>query len=426
MCDIIIKGDDTMKNLKQKVNKKTKKLLETLEKKLQLDKQRFNSAELIIIIIMALILGLLVGEAIFSNKCSQSTTIKENASEIEKVYNTILNEYYGKVDKDELSEAAIQGMMDLLGDQYSVYFDEEESEDFNLRLNGTFTGIGLEVTQDKDKNIVVASVFENSPADKAGIKQNDIITKVNNESTKDKELKEVTDKIKSYTTPFTITIQTEDKEKTVTLSTSTISIPSVTSKIIEKDNKKIGYMYISIFALNTDEQFKEQLEELEKQNIDSLIIDVRSNTGGHLESVKNIASLFLNKDQVICQIKTKEKTEKIYSSQNNNRKYKIAVLINGGSASGSEVLAAALNEEYNATLIGTTTYGKGTVQKVLNLSNGSMVKYTAETWLTSKGNSINEVGIKPTIEEKLNDKYYDTLKDEDDNQLQKAIETLNK
>lgn len=415
-----------MKNIKDKINKKTKSALKIIEKKLQLDKVRFNSAELIIVIIMSLILGLLVGEVIFSNKCAECKVSKANATEIEKVYNTILNEYYGKVDKDKLSEAAIQGMMDFLGDQYSVYFDEEESEDFNQRLNGTFTGIGLEVTQDKDKNIVVASVFENSPASKAGIKENDIIIKVDNMSTENKTLKEVTNKIKSYKKTFTVTIKREKEEKTLTLSTGTISIPSVTSKVIEKNNKKIGYMYISIFALNTDEQFKEQLEQLEKQNINSLIIDVRSNTGGHLESVKNIANLFLNKDQVICQIKTKEKVEKIYSTENNNRKYEIAVLINGGSASGSEVLAAALNEEYGATLIGTKTYGKGTVQKVLNLSNGSMVKYTAETWLTSKGNSIDKTGIKPTIEEKLNDKYYETQKDEDDNQLQKAIETLNK
>ena len=126
-----------MKNIKNKINKKTKNALKTIEKKLQLDKARFNSAELIIIIIMALILGLLVGEAIFSNKCSECKVSKENATEIEKVYNTILNEYYGEVDKDKLSEAAIQGMMDFLGDQYSVYYDEEESEDFNLRLNGT-------------------------------------------------------------------------------------------------------------------------------------------------------------------------------------------------------------------------------------------------------------------------------------------------
>ena len=158
-----------MRNIKDKINKKTKKALKIIEKKLQLDKVRFNSAELIIVIIMSLILGLLVGEVIFSNKCAECKVSKANATEIEKVYNTILNEYYGKVDKDKLSEAAIQGMMDFLGDQYSVYFDEEESEDFNLRLNGTFTGIGLEVTQDKDKNIVVASVFENSPASKAGI-----------------------------------------------------------------------------------------------------------------------------------------------------------------------------------------------------------------------------------------------------------------
>lgn len=414
-----------MKNIKQKIKKNTNKIIKNIDKKIKLDKNRFNSAELILIIIMSLLLGLIVGEIIFSNKCADSKVIN-NENEMQKVYNTLLKDYYGKIDKDKLSEAAIQGMMQYLEDQYSVYYNEEESEDFNLRLNGTFTGIGLEVTQDSDNNIVVASVFDESPASKAGIKAKDIITKVNNEPTKGKKLKEVTDKIKSLKGKFTVTIKQGTEEKTVTLSTGTIAIPSVTSKIINENNKKIGYIYISIFALNTDEQFKKELQKLEKQNIDSLIIDVRSNTGGHLKSVKKIASNFLNKDQVICQIKSKDKTEKIYSTESNNRKYKIAVLINNGSASGSEVLAAALNEEYGAELIGVTTYGKGTVQKVMNLSNGSMIKYTAETWLTSKGNSIDKTGIKPTIEVKIDNKYLETGKDKDDNQLQKAIETLSK
>lgn len=414
-----------MKNIKQKIKKNTNKIIKNIDKKIKLDKNRFNSAELILIIIMSLLLGLIVGEIIFSNKCTDSNVInKEN--EMQKVYNTLLKDYYGKIDKDKLSEAAIQGMMQYLEDQYSVYYNEEESEDFNLRLNGTFTGIGLEVTQDSNNNIIVANVFDESPASKAGIKAKDIITKVNNETTKGKKLKEVTDKIKSLKGKFTVTIKQGTEEKTVTLSTGTIAIPSVTSKIINENNKKIGYIYISIFALNTDEQFKKELQKLEKQNIDSLIIDVRSNTGGHLKSVKQIVSNFLNKDQVICQIKSKDKTEKIYSTENNNRKYKISVLINNGSASGSEVLAAALNEEYGAELIGVTTYGKGTVQKVMTLSNGSMVKYTAETWLTSKGNSIDKTGIKPTIEVKIDDKYLDTGKEKDDNQLQKAIETLSK
>lgn len=414
-----------MKNIKQKIKKNTNKIIKNIDKKIKLDKNRFNSAELILIIIMSLLLGLIVGEIIFSNKCTDSKVIN-NENEMQKVYNTLLKDYYGKIDKDKLSEAAIQGMMQYLEDQYSVYYNEEESEDFNLRLNGTFTGIGLEVTQDSNNNIIVANVFDESPASKAGIKAKDIITKVNNETTKGKKLKEVTDKIKSLKGKFTVTIKQGTEEKTVTLSTGTIAIPSVTSKIITENNKKIGYIYISIFALNTDEQFKKELQKLEKQNIDSLIIDVRSNTGGHLKSVKQIVSNFLNKDQVICQIKSKDKTEKIYSTENNNRKYKIAVLINNGSASGSEVLAAALNEEYGAKLIGVTTYGKGTVQKVMTLSNGSMVKYTAETWLTSKGNSIDKTGIKPTIEVKIDDKYLDTGKEKDDNQLQKAIETLSK
>ena len=222
-----------MKNIKQKIKKNTNKIIKNIDKKIKLDKNRFNSAELILIIIMSLLLGLIVGEIIFSNKCTDSKVInKEN--EMQKVYNTLLKDYYGKIDKDKLSEAAIQGMMQYLEDQYSVYYNEEESEDFNLRLNGTFTGIGLEVTQDSNNNIIVANVFDESPASKAGIKAKDIITKVNNETTKGKKLKEVTDKIKSLKGKFTVTIKQGTEEKTVTLSTGTIAIPSVTSKIDRK------------------------------------------------------------------------------------------------------------------------------------------------------------------------------------------------
>ena len=146
----------------------------------------------------------------------------------------------------------------------------------------------------------------------------------------------------------------------------------------------------------------------------------------HLETVINIASLFLNKDQVICQISTKEKTTKVYSVKDNDKKYNVVVLTNQNSASASELLAAALNEQYSAEIVGTKTYGKGTVQKTLTLSDGSMIKYTAETWLTAKGNSIDKVGVSPTIEVSLSEEYYKNATTETDNQLQTAIETLNK
>ena len=183
--------------------------------------------------------------------------------------------------------------------------------------------------------------------------------KVNGQDVTTKTIEEVSNLIKGESgKKFSLTIQRGKEEKTVELTTGKIEIESVFSEIIEKNNQKIGYMKISIFASNTDEQFEKHLLKLKKEKITKLIIDVRSNSGGELETVINLTSNFLKKDDVIVQTVSKSKTVKRYSVKDNNEKYDIVVLINGGSASGSEVFAAALNENCGAELIGTTTYGK--------------------------------------------------------------------
>jgi len=418
---------DKMKKIKVKLKKiknKISKQLSLITEKLNLKEKKFNALELGLIIIMTLVFGILIGEISFSHGKIYQTS--SNLSEIEKVYNTLVNEYYGEVSGKNLKEAAIDGMMKLLGDQYSAYLDEETTEDFNEKLNGTFVGIGAEVTNTTDGFPIVVTVYENTPADKAGLKSGDIFKKLNEEDVSTMHVNDLVAKIKGSTKTVKLTMEREKEEFETTLVTGKVDIPSVTSLIFEKETKKIGYISLSIFALNTDEQFKTELEKMNKENIKDIIIDVRDNSGGHLETVVNIASLFLNKNQPICQIQTKEETTKIYSSQDNDTKYNIVVLANQNSASASELLAAALNEQYNAKIVGTKTYGKGTVQKTLTLNDGSMIKYTAETWLTSKGNTIDQVGISPTIEELLSEDYYKNPTSETDNQLQKAIEILNK
>ena len=206
--------------------------------------------------------------------------------------------------------------------------------------------------------------------------------------------------------------------------TRKIDIPSVESKIIENNDKKIGYISISIFALNTDEQFKTKLLQLEESSIDSLIIDVRNNVGGHLSTVTNILNLFFTKDEILYQIDRKGKIEKTYGTSTDDRNYKVIVLTNSNSASGSEILASAFKEVKNSDIIGTKTFGKGTVQKLIELENGSMLKITSETWLTSNGNTINKVGVEPTVEIELSDDYKIKPIEENDNQLKKAIEIL--
>ena len=411
--------------------KKLKELLKSIKRFIEkIEKNQFNTIELVLIFIMALVFGLLIGEAVFSgNKSITSITYNNTTeiNEIESVFNTITKEYINEIDKEKLKEAAINGMLGTLKDQHSLYYNKSESEKFEEELNGYFYGLGVSIYKSGENPAVVNEVYENSPAEKYGINKDDKIIKINNENVEKLSTSEISEKIKGQINKeFVITVEREEKQLDITIKTGKVEIESATSKIIETDNKKIGYIRLSIFASNTDEQLSKKLKELEKQEIKDIIIDLRNNQGGQLDTVINVASMFLEKKIPILQIESKEKTEIKYSLGSENKKYNIVILINNGSASASEVLAAALNEQLNAELIGTTTYGKGTVQKTKNLSNGGIIKYTIETWKTSKGESIDKKGIKPTIEIEQNQKYYQTYEDKDDAQLQKAIETLEK
>ena len=183
------------------------------------------------------------------------------------------------------------------------------------------------------------------------------------------------------------------EEKTFTITRAVVDNISVYSEVINSNNKKIGYIYISIFASNTAKQFKEKLEKLEKEKIDSLIIDVRGNTGGYLTTVTDIISMFTKKGDIIYKLKTKDKIEDVTDKTTEYRDYPVVVLADGGSASASEVLAGAFSETYNAKVIGDKTYGKGKVQKVFTLSSGALLKYTYQEWLTPKGNYIGDENV---------------------------------
>lgn len=415
---------ETIKN--NKLYKKIKKQIS----KINVEKNKFNTLELLLIFVMALLLGIVAGEMIFSgrdvNNISITKKINNNVSEIESIYNTLLEEYIDEIDEDQLKDAAINGMFSLLGDDFSLYYDEQASDTLKEELEGYFYGIGVEIYRDEESGkVIINKVFEGSPADKAGLQAGDEYLKVDNIDVSTKTLSEIAEIItKGDNKTYTITVKRDNQEIETKVTSGKVEIPSVTSEVLEENGRKIGYIQISIFASNTDEQFEKHLKELENQNIDKLIIDVRSNSGGDLETVINIASNFLQKEDVIVQTVLNDEVTKRYSVKNSNKKYEIAILIDQGSASGAEVLASALNENLGSELIGQTTYGKGTVQKIKNLPSGGIIKYTTETWMTSQGKEINNIGIIPTIEVELNDKYYETLDKKDDTQLQKAIEIL--
>ena len=405
------------KELEQKNKRNNKKV-----------KYRYRNAEVLILVISTAIICFISGSflsiritKLFKNQESNNE-MQNELSEIEETYQYILNNYYGEIDKEKLIENAISGMINSLTDNNSTYISEEASNNFNALLDGTYYGAGVEIVL-YDDNIMVSSVFKNSPADKAGIKPADIIVSINGISTKGLNTQETVNLIKEKQN-IKLVIERDGTQIEKTLNLETVTIDSIYSEIIEKNDKKIGYIYISIFALNTYEQFKTNLQELENQNIDSLIIDVRSNSGGHITSASKILSLFLKSDKIIYQLEDKNGIKKYYSEGNEDKTYPIVVLVNGESASASEILASTLKEQYGAKLVGETTYGKGTVQELNQTESGLQYKITTQHWLTSNGIWIDGKGIEVDYEIKLDDEYYKNPTEETDNQLQKAIEIL--
>lgn len=389
----------------------------------------FNYLEVILIMIITLIIGGFLGGFVnqFVTKPTkqESSTVSDEFQEFLNTYEDIKENYYEEIDEGEMLNAGIKGMIDYLGDKYSVYMDEEETEEFNEQVEGKYVGIGTEIMQLEDGSVVVSNPFEGSPAAKAGLQAGDVIIRVNDTDVTGKTSSEVSNLIKkSADSTVNITVRRDDEEKTFTIERETIEIESVDSSVFDVNDKKVGYIYVSIFAANTYQQFEQALEDLEEDGIDSLVIDVRSNSGGYLDCVTEIASLFLGKGKVIYQLDTKGIVEKIYDETKTKRDYPIAVLINSSSASASEILAASLKESYGAEVVGVNSYGKGTVQRAYQLENGATVKYTIQKWLTPDGNWINEVGVEPTLRVEMNVDYYQNPSDETDNQLQEALKKV--
>ena len=394
----------------------------------------FNYAEVIVVMIITLIIGAMVGSFVSffgkstktTNTIIKSSDIPTEMNEFLKVYNSILDEYYKKVDKKELIEAGINGMFEYLGDDYSVYMDKETTKSFNEQVDGKYKGIGVEIVTVEDVT-TISRVFTGSPAAEAGLKVGDIFLKVDNEDVSKKNDSELAKVIKeSGKDKVTVVIKRDEEEKEFTLNLREVNIDTITTEVFEKNGKKVGYIYVSIFSSTTDTQFAKALKELESKGIDSLIIDVRSNSGGYLTCVTSMVSLFMNKSKIIYQLDTKGVVEQIYSISNESRNYPIAVIVNKASASASEILAAALQESYGAKVIGTNSFGKGTVQRAYQLESGATIKYTVQKWLTPKGNWINGVGVTPDVEVELSEEYFENPSNETDNQLQKAIEEVSK
>ena len=385
----------------------------------------FNFSEVIIIMIIAIMFGFLLGNivnfVVFNDNSSS-----DELDELVTTYNNIINNYYEDVDKEELIDAGIQGMINYLDDPYATYFSGDASDDFNEELDGTYDGIGIEVMLSNDV-ISVGNVFDGSPAENSGVEVGDIVIKVNDTDITGKSLSEVVSMISGQDSGNTskLTVNRNGEELSFELSKTTIETPVVESEIYENNGKNIGYIKIDIFNSNSYKQFNSALKKLEKNNIDGLVIDVRDNPGGYLSEVKNILCLFLNKKQVLYQLQTKNETEKIYGTKKSiDRDYPVSVITNDESASASEILASAFKESYGSHVVGINSYGKGTVQSASDLNSGDTIKYTVQKWLTPDGNWINDVGVVPTDRVETVLQEGEILTYENDTMLQTAISVV--
>lgn len=389
--------------------KKNNKDKENLEKVEELDdsnvreiiverRSGFNFSEVIIIMIIAIMFGFLLGNIVNFVVFSDNSSSDKELDELVTTYDNIINNYYEDVDKEELIDAGIQGMINYLDDPYATYFSGEASEDFNQELAGNYEGIGVEVMLNNGV-VSVSRVFDNTPASKAGVKVGDVVIKVNDTDITGKSLTEVVSMISGENSgnKSKLTVTRNGEELSFELAKGTIEVPVVNSEIYENNGKKIGYIKIDLFSSKVYKQFNSALKNLEKNNIQGLVIDVRDNPGGYLSGVKSILCLFLDKRQVLYQLQTKNKTEKIYGTKKSiERDYPVSVIINDESASAAEILASAFKESYGSRIVGINSYGKGTVQSASDLKSGDTIKYTVQKWLTPDSNYINDKGVVPT------------------------------
>lgn len=346
-----------------------------------------------------------------------------------KQLKTVIDEYYlGEVDEEQLREYSYKGMIAGLEDPYSVYYTKEEYEDVEESSEGIFSGVGIVLTQDMEtKAITVVKPMKDGPAQKAGIKAGDILTKVEGEEiSSDEDLSSVVSRVKGKEgTKVTLTFSRDGKEKDYTLTRQEIKNPTVEYEMLEN---KVGYIKITEFDEVTVEQFDDALSQLENDGMKKLVLDLRDNPGGLLDAVVDIADRILPTGMIVyTEDKNGKKTE--YEAKSAECvEQPIVVLINGNSASASEILAGAIQDYKAGTLVGTTSYGKGIVQNIFQLGDGSAVKLTIANYYTPKGRNIHKKGIDPDVEVELKESLKDEIeiKKSEDNQLQEALKVLEK
>lgn len=390
-------------------------------------KIKLNFIQIVLMVLIpGIILSIVSSSLVYMNLSGNvSMTNNKHVNEFINTYNKLLDEYYEDLDENKLVDAAINGMLSYTGDDYTIYMNEDATEVLNDKLNGTYEGIGIRITMNDDNQIYVYEVFDESPAKKAGLMVGDILVSINGENVSGKSTEDVSLIIKnSKDNKSVINVLRNGQEISFEIERKTLIVPAISSSIKEVNGKKIGYIHLETFSNTLDTQVETTLISMENDGIDSLIIDVRNNTGGYLTSCTNIIELFLEKDKLMYSIKGKTTSDDYKDTTETKREYPIVVLINAGSASASEILASSLKYSYGATIVGEKSFGKGKVQTTGELEDGTMIKYTTARWFMPNGECIDEVGITPDVEINLDEKYIDNPIEENDTQLNEAIKIL--
>jgi carboxyl-terminal processing protease len=327
-------------------------------------------------------------------------------AEFEKLYSTydtIKDNYYEEIDEEKLVDGAINGMIKSLDDPYSAYMDKKEASSFHESISSSFEGIGAEI-QEQDGQIMVVSPIKGSPAEKAGVKPNDIILSVDGKSVEGLSSSEAVLKIrgeKGTKVDLSISRAGESEPIKLTIKRDTIPIETVYAEMLDDGVAKIQ---VTSFSEHTVQELKTALEDMSKKDMKGLVLDLRGNPGGLLDQAIEMASLFIPNGEVVLQVEERSGNKDVYKSENDGElKIPVVVLIDDGSASASEIVAAAVSESADIPLIGVKSFGKGTVQTAQDFEDGSNFKYTAAKWLTPEGNWIHKKGIKPDITVKLPD-----------------------
>lgn len=349
-----------------------------------------------------------------------------HVQKIEYLEKMIDQEYLGEVDNAELAEGIYAGLVYGLGDVYSRYYTADEYAQETASTDGAYAGIGVSIQKNKNGGVQIAECYEGGPGAEAGLQTGDVITAINDTDVTDMELSDVVSLIrenKDNTIVLTVFRENEEKSREISVDVTDVELPSVFGEMLDK---KTGYIQITQFTGVTPQQYKDMFAELKDKGMERLVIDLRDNPGGLLTSVCDILREILPEGLIVYTEDKYGNREEETCDGKHQLDMPLAVLVNENSASASEIFAGAVQDHEVGTIVGTTTYGKGVVQELRQLSDGSAVKLTVSNYYTPNGNSINKVGIKPDVEVKLASELLnkDEITHEEDNQLQKALDVI--